>query len=67
MIDPRLTEMEAQNFGGRLVNTWARAGLTAEDFIACGEEARKAERYQEAMAWYERAKEGVYEKTLDHA
>jgi Tfp pilus assembly protein PilF len=34
---------------------WEEAGVTAEGLIAAGEEARKAERYEEALAWYERA------------
>jgi tetratricopeptide (TPR) repeat protein len=34
---------------------WEEGGITAQDLIATGEEARKAERYEEALAWYERA------------
>jgi tetratricopeptide (TPR) repeat protein len=37
------------------VKAWQRTGLTAEDFIARGEQARYAGRYDEAMAWYKRA------------
>jgi tetratricopeptide (TPR) repeat protein len=33
---------------------WEEAGVTAEDLIAVGEVARKAERYEEALTWYER-------------
>jgi tetratricopeptide (TPR) repeat protein len=55
MVEARLPALEAQDFSGRLVEAWRRAGLTAEAFIARGEEARQAERYDEALAWYERA------------
>lgn len=55
VVDVRLPAMEAQGFGGRLVEEWRRAGLTPQDFISRGEEARRAERYDEAVAWYERA------------
>jgi tetratricopeptide (TPR) repeat protein len=34
---------------------WEEGGITAQDLIAAGEKARKAERYEEALAWYERA------------
>jgi superkiller protein 3 len=34
---------------------WAKAGITAQDLIAVGEAARQAERYEEALGWYERA------------
>ena len=39
----------------QMVRQWKAAGLTAQDFIARGEEERQAERYEEAMEWYERA------------
>ena len=55
VVDARLPELEALHPGARMVDEWLRAGLTAEDFISTGEEARKAEQYEEAMAWYERA------------
>jgi len=55
VVDVRLPAMEAQGFGVQLVNEWLRAGLTAEDFIAWGEESRKAKQYEEALAWYKRA------------
>jgi tetratricopeptide (TPR) repeat protein len=34
---------------------WAMAGVTAEDFVNAGEVARKAEQYDVALTWYERA------------
>jgi hypothetical protein len=34
---------------------WREGGVTAQDLIAAGEEARKAERYEEALGWYESA------------
>ena len=36
-------------------SAWRAAGLTAQYFIATGEEAWKARRYEEALTWYERA------------
>ena len=36
-------------------SAWRAAGLTAQYFIATGEEAWKAQRYEEALTWYERA------------
>jgi len=55
VMDARLPELEALQPGVRLLDAWQRAGLTAEDFIARGEEARQAEQFDEALAWYERA------------
>ncbi|UCC65161.1 MAG: tetratricopeptide repeat protein [Anaerolineae bacterium] len=55
VVDAWLQVAEAQDVGQRLVDEWSRAGLTTEDFIHRGEEARKAKQYDEAMAWYERA------------
>ena len=37
------------------VSAWRAAGLMAQFFIATGEEAWKARRYEEALTWYERA------------
>lgn len=34
---------------------WEKAGVTAEDLIAIGEEAQEAGRYEAALTWYERA------------
>ena len=36
---------------------WLTGGFTAQDFIARGEQARKAKQYEEALAWFERAAE----------
>lgn len=55
VVDAGLPELEALRPGSRLPDEWRRAGLTAEDFITRGEEACQAKRYEEAMAWYERA------------
>jgi tetratricopeptide (TPR) repeat protein len=55
VVDARLPALEAQNPGLRLLDEWSRAGLTAGDFIDRGNEARKAEQYNEAVSWYKRA------------
>jgi tetratricopeptide (TPR) repeat protein len=55
VVDARLPALEAQSPGLRLLDEWSRAGLTAGDFIDRGNEARKAEQYDEAMIWYRRA------------
>jgi len=39
----------------RMAAAWQIGDFTAQDFINAGEEARKAERYEEALRWYERA------------
>ena len=39
----------------QMMAVWEEGGFTAQDLIAAGKEARKAERYEEALAWYERA------------
>jgi hypothetical protein len=39
----------------RAAAAWEQGGFTAQDLIAAGAEARQAERYEEALAWYERA------------
>jgi tetratricopeptide (TPR) repeat protein len=39
----------------KAVPAWRAAGLTAQYFIATGEEAWKARQYEEALTWYERA------------
>jgi tetratricopeptide (TPR) repeat protein len=39
----------------RTVREWKAAGLTAQDFIARGEEERKAKQYEAALEWYQRA------------
>ncbi|MBC7251541.1 MAG: tetratricopeptide repeat protein [Anaerolineae bacterium] len=58
--EPRLVATEALPLialrpAEQVVRQWKEAGLTAQDFIARGEEERKAKRYEEALAWYERA------------
>ena len=58
--EPRLVDMEALPLialrpAEQVVRQWKGAGLTARDFIARGEEERKAKQYEEALAWYERA------------
>jgi tetratricopeptide (TPR) repeat protein len=55
VVDAQLPKLEALHPGERLLDEWQRAGLTAEDFVNAGEVARKAELYDQAMAWYERA------------
>jgi tetratricopeptide (TPR) repeat protein len=55
VVEARLPALEAQDFGARLLEAWWRAGLTAEAFIARGEEARQSEQHDQALAWYERA------------
>ena len=55
VVDARLPELEALHPGERLLDEWQRAGLAVEDFVKAGEVARKAELYDQAMAWYERA------------
>jgi len=54
-VDASQRRMEAEKWWAKAVAEWQAAGLTAQDFIARGEEARKAERYEEALAWYGRA------------
>lgn len=59
--EPHLVEAAALSLAAlrpaeQTVREWKAAGLTAQDFIARGEEERKAERYEEALEWYERAK-----------
>ena len=34
---------------------WGQGGLTAQDLLGIGEQARQVGRYQEALAWYEQA------------
>ncbi len=40
---------------GRAVSAWEEGGFTTQDFILAGEIARKAERHDESLRWYERA------------
>lgn len=42
---------------------WRAAGLTARDFVAQGDQARRAGSYDEAMEWYERV--GLLEPGLE--
>jgi tetratricopeptide (TPR) repeat protein len=54
--DVRVVANDAEVIPGAWVRAaWAQAGITAQDLIAAGEVARKAERYEEALGWYERA------------
>jgi len=58
--EPRIVDAEALPLvtlrpAEQIVREWRAAGLTAQDFIARGEEERKAKRYEEALRWYERA------------
>ncbi|MCR4408480.1 MAG: tetratricopeptide repeat protein [Anaerolineae bacterium] len=58
--EPRLVDAEALPLTAlrpaeQMVRQWQAAGLTAQDFIARGEEERQAKQYQEALRWYERA------------
>jgi tetratricopeptide (TPR) repeat protein len=55
VVDVRLPAMEALHPVARAADEWLRAGVTAEDFIEAGEEARKAKRYDEALTWYQKA------------
>jgi len=54
--------VEAARAGGvlagaerRSVAAWRAGGISAEQLVEAGEEARKARRYEEALEWYERA------------
>jgi tetratricopeptide (TPR) repeat protein len=55
VVDARLPALEALHPGARMEDEWRRAGVTAQDLTARGEEARKAKQYDEALVWYERA------------
>jgi tetratricopeptide (TPR) repeat protein len=55
VVDARLPALEALQPGARVVEEWRRAGLSAEEFIRRGEEARKVRLYDEALVWYGRA------------
>lgn len=52
VVDTQTPEMEALHPGVRALEAWRRGGVTAEHFIARGEEEREAGRYEEALAWY---------------
>jgi tetratricopeptide (TPR) repeat protein len=54
LIDAAALPLTALRPAEHTVREWRAAGLTAEDFIARGEESRNAEQYDEAIAWYER-------------
>jgi tetratricopeptide (TPR) repeat protein len=54
-VDALQRRVEAEKWWAKAVAEWQAAGLTAQDLIARGEEERKAKRYVEALAWYERA------------
>jgi tetratricopeptide (TPR) repeat protein len=65
--------LEVERWWAKAVAEWQAVGLTMQDFIERGEEARKAKRYEEALAWYERAarlepgsSDGWYYKGLAH-
>jgi tetratricopeptide (TPR) repeat protein len=54
--------VEAARAGGvlagaerRAVAAWRAGGISAQQLIEAGEEARNAKRYEEALEWYERA------------
>jgi tetratricopeptide (TPR) repeat protein len=54
--------VEAARAGGvlasaerRAVAAWRKGGISAQQLVEAGEEARKAKRYEEALEWYRRA------------
>lgn len=55
VADAQLSALEVLRPGERLVEEWRKSGLASEDLIARGEVSRRAKRYEEARAWYQRA------------
>ena len=53
-VDALQRRVEAEKWWAKAVAEWQAAGLTVQDFIERGEDARQAKRYEEALAWYER-------------
>ena len=49
--------LAAQGENAEAGTEWLTGGFTAQDFIARGEQVRKAKQYEEALAWFERAAE----------
>jgi tetratricopeptide (TPR) repeat protein len=54
VVDPQFLNLEKLEPSAGMVEAWQRTGLTVEDLIARGEQARDAGLYDEAMAWYKR-------------
>jgi hypothetical protein len=56
--EPRLETPEAAVYrqvarGRPWLTEWKRADITAKDFVSAGESARRAQRYDEAVAWFQ--------------
>jgi tetratricopeptide (TPR) repeat protein len=55
--EPGIEAVEAAPYrqvveGKPWLSEWHKSGVRAQDFVRAGEEARRAERYQEALDWY---------------